>query len=109
MVRQLAQHCELVLMDEVQVVLRLSPVHKHLLGRLQQDKLQAELQAHFARPLKLVVDLADTESETPAEKARNVQRERQERAIAAIEGDSFVREVVDMFDATIDESTIKPI
>ena len=46
---------------------------------------------------------------TPAEKAKSVQRERQDQAIASIEGDSFVREVVEMFDATIDESTIKPI
>ncbi|CAB1368493.1 DNA polymerase III subunit gamma/tau [Denitratisoma oestradiolicum] len=109
MARQLAQHCELVAMNEALVTLRLSPVHKHLMGRMQEDKLQTELQNHFGRPLKLALDLADTESETPAEKARNVQRERQERAIAAIEGDNFVREVVDMFDATIDESTIKPI
>jgi len=32
-----------------------------------------------------------------------------EQAIAAIESDSFVRDVVELFDATIDESTIKPI
>ncbi|QDX82770.1 DNA polymerase III subunit gamma/tau [Denitratisoma sp. DHT3] len=109
MVRQLAQHCELVAMDETQVTLRLAPVHKHLLGKIQQDKLQAELQNHFGHPLRLTLDLAETESVTPAQKARNVQRERQERAIAAIEGDTFVREVVDIFDAAIDESTIKPI
>ena len=33
----------------------------------------------------------------------------QEKAIAAIEQDPFVRDVVDLFDASIDESTIKPV
>ena len=109
MARQLAQHCELAELGETQVSLRLPPAHKHLLGRAQQDKLQAELQAHFGRPVKVLIVLEDVASETPAERARSVQRLRQEEAIASIEGDPFVRDVVDMFDASIDEATIKPL
>jgi DNA polymerase-3 subunit gamma/tau len=107
--RQLAQHCELAEVSESAVNLRLAPAHKHLLGRLQQDKLQAELQSWYQRPLKLNIVLADAEGETPAERQRGEQRGRQERAIAAIEQDGFVRDVVDMFDATIDEASIKPV
>ena len=109
MARQLAQHCELVEIGEAQITLHLPPAHKHLLAKTPQDKLQTELQTHYGRPLKLNINIAAAATETPAERAKNVQRERQEQAIAAIEGDSFVREVVEMFDATIDESTIKPI
>ena len=36
-------------------------------------------------------------------------RERQDRAIAAVEQDGFVREVIEMFDATLIESSIKPV
>ncbi len=107
--RQLAQHCELAQASDGSVTLRLSPAHKHLLGRLQQDKLQAELQTWYRRPIKLNIVLADAEGETPAVRQRSEQRERQERAIAAIEQDDFVRDVVDMFDATIDEASIKPV
>jgi DNA polymerase-3 subunit gamma/tau len=107
--RQLAQHCELAEVSDIAVNLRLAPAHKHLLGRLQQDKLQSELQSWYQRPLKLNILLADAEGETPAERQRGEQRERQERAIAAIEQDGFVRDVVDMFDATIDEASIKPV
>jgi DNA polymerase-3 subunit gamma/tau len=53
--------------------------------------------------------VAEPASETPAERSRNVQRERQEKAVASIEQDPFVRDVVDLFDASIDESTIKPV
>ena len=109
MAKQLAQHCELSERSESAVRLRLSPVHKHLLGKPQQDKLQAELQNWYGRPLRLEIDVAEPETETPAERSRNMQRERQERAIASIEQDPFVRDVVDLFDANIDESTIKPV
>jgi DNA polymerase-3 subunit gamma/tau len=109
MAKQLAQHCELSERTESTIRLRLSPVHKHLLGKPQQDKLQSELQVFYARPLRLDIDVAQPATETPAERSRNQQRERQERAIASIEQDPFVRDVVDLFDASIDESTIKPV
>lgn len=109
MARQLAQHCELSQLTDASIHLRLSPVHKHLLGKAQQDKLQAELQTHYGRPLRLEIEVAEPASVTPAERNQTAQRERQDRAIASIEQDPFVREVVDLFDASIDESTIKPI
>ena len=109
MAKQLAQHCELSERSESMIRLRLAPVHKHLLGRPQQDKLQAELQALYGQALRLEIDVAEVATETPAARSRNAQRERQDRAIASIEQDPFVRDVVDLFDASIDESTIKPV
>jgi DNA polymerase-3 subunit gamma/tau len=108
--RQLAQHCELVEMSDGAVKLRLPPAHKSLLNtKAPQDKLQEALQAHLGRPSKITIVLGEPESETPAERNRNEKRERQEKAVAAIEGDPFVRDVMDIFDASIDESTIKPV
>jgi DNA polymerase-3 subunit gamma/tau len=109
MAKQLAQHCELSERTESAIRLRLSPVHKHLLGKPQQEKLQTELQVRYGRPLRLEIDVAEVATETPAARSRNAQRERQDRAIASIEQDPFVRDVVDLFDASIDESTIKPV
>lgn len=107
--KQLAQHCELVERTATQITLRLSPTHKHLLGKAHEDRLQAELSSHFGAPLRLTIDVAAPASETPAERNKALQRDRHERAVAAIEQDPFVREVVDLFDASIDESTIKPL
>ena len=109
MVRQLAQHCELAELGGDQVTLRLPPAHKHLLGKAQQEKLQAELQNHHGRPLRLVIAVAEAAGLTPAERVKNEKRERQDRAVAAIEQDPFVRAAIDLFDASIDESTIKPV
>ena len=74
-----------------------------------QEKLQAELQALLGRAVRLTIVLGEAEGLTPAERSRNEKRERQEMAVAAIEGDPFVRDVMDLFDASIDESTIKPL
>ncbi|MDO8314775.1 MAG: DNA polymerase III subunit gamma/tau [Rugosibacter sp.] len=109
MAKQLAQHCDLTQLTDTAILLRLSPVHKHLLGTVQQDKLQAELQSHYGRKLRLEIEVAEPASLTPADRIRSTQREHQDRAIAAIEQDPFVREVVDLFDASIDESTIKSV
>ncbi len=108
--RQLAQHCELVAITEAQATLRLPPAHKSLLNtKAPQEKLQAELQALLGRPVRLEIVLGEPEGITPAERSRNEKRERQEKAVAAIEGDPFVQDVMNLFDASIDESTIKPV
>jgi DNA polymerase-3 subunit gamma/tau len=105
--RQLALHCELVSRDGQRIVLRLAPAHKHL--QANQEKLRAELAAHFGHPVTLEIQLGEPAGQTPKSRADNEKRERQDRAIAAIESDSLVNELCDMFDASIDESTIKPI
>jgi len=107
MARQLAQHCELVERSAGKLVLRLAPAHKHL--QVHQDKLRAELIKQFGSPLLLDIRLDEPAGETPKSRADNIKRERQERAIESIESDPFVREACDLFDASIDESTIKPL
>lgn len=107
--RTLAQHCELRLLDEAEILLRLAPAHSHLQMKPGPDKLQQALAEHFGRPLKLRFELADNEIDTPAVVAGRERQERQDRAIASIEQDSFVRDVIESFDASLVESSIKPI
>ena len=109
MARELAQHCELRALEEGLVSLRLAPVHRHLQMKPAQDKLQQALSEHFGRALQIRIELADTESQTPAATAQRAREERQESAVAAIEQDGFVRDVIEMFDARLIESSIKPI
>ncbi|MEF8701147.1 MAG: DNA polymerase III subunit gamma/tau [Candidatus Accumulibacter sp. UW20] len=109
MARELAQHCELRDLGPTRIVLHLSPAHRHLLMKPAQDKLQQSLSEYFAKPLQLVIDLAEGSGDTPAAAAQRNHRERMDRAIASVEQDGFVREVIEMFDATLVESSIKPI
>ena len=71
--------------------------------------MQQALSAHFGRALLLRIELAETESVTPAATAQRAREELQDKAVAAIEQDGFVRDVIEMFDAQLVESSIKPI
>jgi DNA polymerase-3 subunit gamma/tau len=109
MARELAQHCELRSMDETKIALRLSPTHRHLQMKPAQDKLQQALCDYFNRSVQLQIELAEVENDTPAISAQRDRRDNQDRAVAAIEQDGFVREVIELFDATLIEASIKPV
>ena len=74
-----------------------------------QDKLQQALASYFARPVQLSITLEETISDTPAVVAKRERDELQGRAVAAIEQDGFVREVIDTLDGSLIEMSIKPI
>lgn len=109
MARELAQHCELRELEGNVCLLRLSPTHRHLQMKPAQDKLQLALAEHLGRPLTVRIELAEVEHTTPAAVVAREKRERQDAAVAAIEQDPFVRDVIDTLDASLIESSIKPI
>ncbi|QKS27650.1 MAG: DNA polymerase III subunit tau [Accumulibacter sp.] len=109
MARELAQHCELRELAAGRIVLQLAPRHRHLLMKAAQDKLQQCLAEHFALPMQLSIVVEDGSGDTPAAAARRDRQERMDRAIASVEQDGFVREIIEMFDATLIESSIKPV
>jgi DNA polymerase-3 subunit gamma/tau len=109
MARELAQHCQLRQIEQNRIVLCLSPTHRHLQMKPAQDKLQQVLSEYFGRPLQLAIELEMVAGDTPAATAQRRRQEQQDRAIASVEQDSFVREVIDVFDATLIESSIKPV
>ena len=110
MVRELAHHCELAEQGENVIKLRLDPAHKSLLmNKAPQEKLQAALAARLGRPVKLSIDIAALNGETPAQRAESARSERHNRAIASLEQDAFVRDMIETFDATLNEQSIKPL
>jgi len=108
--RELGQHCELLSVSGDLVKLRLNIAHRQLLlTSAPADKLQAALSGRFGRPMRLQVDLGETQAQTPAQRAAGERMVRHARAVEALEQDGFVREVIELFDATLNESTIKPL
>ncbi|MGC2517531.1 MAG: DNA polymerase III subunit gamma/tau [Burkholderiales bacterium] len=95
--RQLAQASELKRFDDDSLDLCVPPAARHLAEKSFQDKLKAALQEHFGKPIRLTVQVGDTAGNTA-----------RDRAAAAISQDAFVRDLVENFDATIVESSIKP-
>ena len=107
--RELAQHCELRQLGETDCLLRLAPAHAHLQMKPSPEKLQQALGEYFGRPLLLRFELAKNEIDTPATTVTRDRQARQEQAVVAVESDTFVRDVIDIFDASLLESSIKPI
>ena len=111
MVRELAQHCELVRSDEREVTLRLNATHRHLLSvnRAATDKIQAELSSVLGREIRLKIEIGEITGETPAQRDQQIKAEQHAAAVASLERDPFVRELIERFDATLLESSVRPL
>lgn len=95
--RQLAQNSELKSFSGEEFKLRLPAAAKHLSEKSYQEKLRVALEEYLGESVRLTFELGDTGGNTV-----------QDRAVAAISEDGFVRELIENFDATIVDSSIKP-
>jgi DNA polymerase-3 subunit gamma/tau len=105
----LAEHSELVGWDGQRLQLVVPEAHRHLLERPYRDRLQAALEARYQRKLRLEFTLGTMNGNTPAEQQDHERQARQRRAIEAIEGDPFVRELVESFGARVADDSIRPL
>jgi DNA polymerase-3 subunit gamma/tau len=105
--KELAQHCEVKNVSAHEIEFAIPKASRHLLG--YQDKLKAVLSDYAGRPLRLKFSIGDGTGMTPAEQEDREKQEKQMQAIAAIESDPFVRDLVENFDARLIVSSIKPI
>jgi DNA polymerase-3 subunit gamma/tau len=109
MPKMLAQHCEVKYFTPDEIELCVPETHRHLLDKSYQDRLQAALREHLGKPVRLKFSVGVITGLTPAELENREKQTRQSQAIAAIESDPFVRELVENFDAKLIVSSIKPI
>lgn len=100
--RMLAVHSELEVCAGDCLQLRVPVAHKHLADKSYQDKLREAVSAHFGRPMRLQVSLAE-EANTPVRQQNEARAARQSEAEAAIASDPFVQDVVQQFDARVVE------
>jgi DNA polymerase-3 subunit gamma/tau len=106
LVREFAQNCALVTYADDEIQLRLDPAHRHLLTRSSQEKLQQAVAGLVRGAPRVVVTLANSIGETPAQAVSRVRREERESAVAAIESDPAVREMIELLDATVSDTSI---
>jgi len=109
MARMLAQHSEVAAMEGNRLELRVPEAHKHLLDKPYRDKLQAALEEHLGRRMKLDFVLGPAAGMTPAEQDDRERQVRLQQAVQAIDGDPFVRELVENFDARVVDESIRPL
>jgi len=96
-VKQLAQQCAMVSFEDDALTLKIPPAAKHLADKAYQDKLSAAVSDQLGRKIRLKLEIGETAGASA-----------QDRAIASISQDALVQGLVEQFDATIVESSIKP-
>jgi DNA polymerase-3 subunit gamma/tau len=96
MAKGLAERCELVSLEPNRIVLRIPPGNDTYLVKTAQDKLKAALRKLYGEELQIALSVGAGGGTSPAEVAARKRDEEQARAIAAMEKDPFVRELVDM-------------
>ena len=109
LVKELAGHCVLKEHSKDKVHLVLSPDKEHLLNQTQKDRLSNALEMRFGKGTQLKISVEEPEAETPAQKTAREQREKQQAAEAALKDDDNVRAMEEMFGATLDVKSIRPV
>ena len=109
MERMLAHNSELVAWRDGHITLRVPHAQRHLIERPYQDRLKAALEQHLGGVVRLDVSLAPGNGNTLAEIRTRESEQRQSAAADAIDGDPFVRDLIENFDARVVPSTIKPV
>ncbi len=107
--KELAQNCELRVVDQSTCLLRLAPAFAHLQMKPSVDKLQAALGEYFGRSLQLKIELGACDTETPALASGRQRQELADLAAESISQDAFVREAVVLLDASVIKNSIKSI
>ena len=107
--KQLAQHCEMTLLDITQIDLSLPKAQEHLLAGAHQAKLKAALLQRYGAAFKVNLVVAQGEINSPVVLANRAQQERQAQAVQQIESDPFVRELKSSFGAQVKAASIKPV
>ena len=110
--RALAQNCEMISYDENSINLRVAASNKHLVSASYQEKLSSAINQYFGKRIKLNVEISgetNAEINTPAKQIAVEKAHIQSSAEESIMQDSFVKELLTQFDATIIPNSIKPI
>jgi len=106
---QLAAHCVLVGRTGGTVKLRLDRSGEVFRRPQLEQKLAQALEQHFGEPIHLDIAVSDGEEVTPARQQAQVADERQKAAEQAIEADANVRAMREIFGATVQPGSVKPL
>ncbi|QPN43951.1 DNA polymerase III subunit gamma/tau [Priestia aryabhattai] len=109
MTGNIAANCTLMAADGDDWLLHLDPGQGALFNATQQRRLNEALNQHLGRTLNLRIELILPEQETPAQAASRKRAERQQDAVASIEQDPLIQQMIKQFGATVRQDTIEPV
>ena len=106
--KQLAHNAELQAFADSMVDLVIPKGMAYLAGNAYRDKLQAALEQHLGRPMRVKVSVGETRGASAAAKDAGERAARQSEAAQTMQGDRFVQDLVSMFDGKVIEPSVRP-
>lgn len=106
--RELAGHCVLKEQSQNRIHLVLRPAQQHLLKTNQKDRLQKAINDRLGGDIKLTISVEEPEGQTPTQQKEQAEQDRRQQATASFQQDPFVKELQDVFNASIDQNSIQP-
>jgi DNA polymerase III subunit gamma/tau len=106
---QLAAHCVLVGRKGDVVQLRLDAAGEHYRRPQLEQKLAEALSSHYGTPVRLSIAVTEGEEATPARQQARAADDRQRAAEQAIDADANVRTLREVFGATVQPGSVKPL
>lgn len=102
----LASNCNLISIQNDKVTLALAAQHEAMLNKKITARIEEALALYFNKPIKLDIQLTSVTGDTPMQQQQQAQTAKLSAAQAAIQGDSEVQKIMNLFNATI--SSVDP-
>lgn len=109
MTRELAQHSACQSFSEGLVVLNLPATHRQLQMPASEQRLAQALSEKMGTAIRVRFDIVEQVGVTAAVLKQEAAVERMNNAVAAIESDPLVQEMIDVFDAKLIDGSIRPL
>ncbi len=108
MANQLALRCEMTRRTPELIELRISPADERLFDKPYRDKLTAALRQLLGAQTRVNFLAGEVAGVSPKAMTDRKLEQRQAAAVAEIREDPFVRELLEDFDGSLEEASIKP-
>jgi DNA polymerase-3 subunit gamma/tau len=108
MVKQLASHCALMGKQGSRVQLKLDAEGEHFRTNAQEEKLTQALSMYYGEPVRLEFSV-DTAVDTVARQQKQAVEDRLQQARSAIDSDPNVRAMREVFGASVQPDSVRPI
>jgi len=105
----IARNCELRGRDGASLQLVLDRDNAALFNKGHSGQIRAALEKYFGQALSVTVEPGDLQGETPARRQARLRQERQQAAVAIIEADPLLQQLIARFDGELDRASITPV
>ncbi|GAA5315277.1 MAG: DNA polymerase III subunit gamma/tau [Candidatus Pelagadaptatus aseana] len=104
-----ASNCQLVGCQEGELHFLLDEGSSTLYDESHQQRLSDMLSDYFQQPVRVVIQLGQVQGETPASYAIRLKQQRHADALASLENDPVVQQLLSEFDGQLDTDSVEPL